>query len=325
MRNTSTWTDYAPGSEPALFVAGRGFTGHEHLPWFNLINMNGRVYDPLTGQFLTPDNSIQFPFYTQNFNRYLYCLNNPMIYVDPSGLGSEKKKAVIKLDNEIEITIDYLFYQISQSGGGGSLTYFPGTGETYASPAGSNPGFSGPNNPYPLGEVTVTANAPLHNMDGTSNNDNPFSSQNNNSTGNNNHNNNSGGLTHADNDALLAISAVLTWVQAIPSGAAKPFIKGVLIVPASGVAITGLIGNYNLAKSPNWEDRYHYGMMTFFVGLSFTEVGAPISLGYSIMDSYGLLDGEYQKANFLQKTGYWLWTTPTGSIIPIHVFNIKKK
>lgn len=85
MRNMSTWTDYGPSSEPALFVAGRGFTGHEHLPWFNLINMNGRVYDPLTGQFLNPDNNVQSQDFTQNFNRYAYCLNNPLVYTDPDG------------------------------------------------------------------------------------------------------------------------------------------------------------------------------------------------------------------------------------------------
>ena len=43
MRHPSAWVNYTPGSEPVLFVAGRGFTGHEHLPWFNIINMNGRV------------------------------------------------------------------------------------------------------------------------------------------------------------------------------------------------------------------------------------------------------------------------------------------
>ncbi len=85
MRNPSTWADYAPGSEPALFVAGRGFTGHEHLPWFSMINMNGRLYDPLAGQFLSPDNYIQYPYYTQNFNRFTYCMNNPLIYTDPAG------------------------------------------------------------------------------------------------------------------------------------------------------------------------------------------------------------------------------------------------
>jgi len=85
MRNPVTWENYPPGSEPALFIAGRGYTGHEHLPWFSLINMNGRVYDPLTGQFLSPDNYVQTPDFTQNFNRYGYCINNPLKYTDPSG------------------------------------------------------------------------------------------------------------------------------------------------------------------------------------------------------------------------------------------------
>jgi RHS repeat-associated protein len=85
MRDKTTWVDFAPGSEPSLFIAGRGFTGHEHLPWFNLINMNGRFYDPLTGQFLSADNYVQAPGFTQSFNRYGYCLNNPLIYTDPSG------------------------------------------------------------------------------------------------------------------------------------------------------------------------------------------------------------------------------------------------
>lgn len=84
LRNTSTWDPYDPESEPAL-LAGRGYTGHEHLPWFNLINMNGRVYDPLTGMFLSPDNFIQMPDFTQNFNRYGYALNNPLVYTDPDG------------------------------------------------------------------------------------------------------------------------------------------------------------------------------------------------------------------------------------------------
>ncbi len=45
---------------------------------------NGRVYDPLIGQFLSPDNYVQVPDFTQNFNRYSYCLNNPLKYTDPS-------------------------------------------------------------------------------------------------------------------------------------------------------------------------------------------------------------------------------------------------
>ena len=63
----------------------RGFTGHEHLDKLGLINMNGRLYDPRLARFLSPDSYVQAPDNTQNFNRYSYCLNNPLIYTDPSG------------------------------------------------------------------------------------------------------------------------------------------------------------------------------------------------------------------------------------------------
>lgn len=63
----------------------RGFTGHEHLQDFGFINMNGRMYDPLTSSFLSPDNYVQDPTTQQSFNRYAYCMYNPLKYVDPSG------------------------------------------------------------------------------------------------------------------------------------------------------------------------------------------------------------------------------------------------
>ena len=63
----------------------RGYTGHEMMPEFNLINMNGRLYDPVLGRFLSPDNYVQLPDFSQSFNRYSYCLNNPLKYTDPDG------------------------------------------------------------------------------------------------------------------------------------------------------------------------------------------------------------------------------------------------
>jgi len=47
--------------------------------------MNARLYDPALHRFLQPDNYVQDPFNTQNFNRYGYCLNNPLVYVDENG------------------------------------------------------------------------------------------------------------------------------------------------------------------------------------------------------------------------------------------------
>lgn len=63
----------------------RGYTGHEMLTEYDLINMNGRLYDPLLGRFLSTDNFVQEPGSTQSFNRYSYCLNNPLKYNDPDG------------------------------------------------------------------------------------------------------------------------------------------------------------------------------------------------------------------------------------------------
>ena len=97
-------------SSLSAFTFHRGYTGHEMLPAFGLINMNaafkreqsdaridsvereqrrpqanGRLYDPAIARFLSPDNYVQLPDNAQNFNRYSYCLNNPLKYVDPSG------------------------------------------------------------------------------------------------------------------------------------------------------------------------------------------------------------------------------------------------
>lgn len=69
----------------------RGYTGHEMLKEFNLINMNGRVYDPVLGRFLSPDKYVQEADNSQNYNSYSYCLNNPLKYTDPSGNGIRKK------------------------------------------------------------------------------------------------------------------------------------------------------------------------------------------------------------------------------------------
>ena len=63
----------------------RGYTGHEHLDELGFVHMNGRIYDPLLGRFLSPDPYIQDEALLQNYNRYSYVLNNPLRYTDPNG------------------------------------------------------------------------------------------------------------------------------------------------------------------------------------------------------------------------------------------------
>jgi len=49
------------------------------------VNMNGRVYDPELGRFLSPDPNVQFVADLQSYNRYTYAANNPLRYTDPTG------------------------------------------------------------------------------------------------------------------------------------------------------------------------------------------------------------------------------------------------
>lgn len=127
-RDKDDWS-YTLSGEPALF-ADRGFTGHEWLPWFNLYNMNGRLYDPVVGRFLSPDPIIADQTNTQEYNRYSYCLNNPLKYTDPSGCKKVAKKEGLDWDY-----LNYLNNRFrprgSFSGGGGYGGYggAPGQGK----------------------------------------------------------------------------------------------------------------------------------------------------------------------------------------------------
>ncbi|MDD4928803.1 MAG: toxin C-terminal domain-containing protein [Gallionella sp.] len=62
-----------------------GFTGHEMLDEVGLIHMNGRLYDPVTGRFVSADFLIEAPGNLQSYNRYSYVWNNPLSNTDASG------------------------------------------------------------------------------------------------------------------------------------------------------------------------------------------------------------------------------------------------
>ncbi len=66
-----------------------GFTGHEHLDRTNFVHMNGRVYDPVIGRFLSPD-PIVHSGKSQSWNKYSYTTGGPLSLVDPSGFDLEE-------------------------------------------------------------------------------------------------------------------------------------------------------------------------------------------------------------------------------------------
>ncbi len=61
------------------------FTDQEFDAENGLYNYNARLYDPIIGRFISADPMVQAPFDPQTLNRYSYCRNNPLIYIDPSG------------------------------------------------------------------------------------------------------------------------------------------------------------------------------------------------------------------------------------------------
>ncbi len=66
-----------------------GFTGHRHDAELGLVNMRGRLYDPMVGRFVSPDPFVTDPFSSQGMNRYSYVQNRPLSFVDPSGFTGE--------------------------------------------------------------------------------------------------------------------------------------------------------------------------------------------------------------------------------------------
>jgi RHS repeat-associated protein len=68
----------------------KGYSAQEMLDNLRLVNMNGRVYDPLLGRFISADPFVSRPTDLQSLNRYAYVLNNPLALVDPTGYADDQ-------------------------------------------------------------------------------------------------------------------------------------------------------------------------------------------------------------------------------------------
>lgn len=92
-RRGSNWSGAPSVADQAQFTSTtrHGYTGHEELDNLNLIHMNGRVYDPTLGRFISADPYIQAPMNQQSLNRYSYVTNGPMSATDPSGYWQLKQ------------------------------------------------------------------------------------------------------------------------------------------------------------------------------------------------------------------------------------------
>ncbi|HJT99334.1 MAG TPA: RHS repeat-associated core domain-containing protein, partial [Rhodanobacteraceae bacterium] len=82
-----TTPDGMPIAKPTLFQSlfGAGFTSHDHDDDLGLINMKGRLYDPVLGRFLSADPIVGNAAFSQSWNAYSYVNNSPINFIDPSG------------------------------------------------------------------------------------------------------------------------------------------------------------------------------------------------------------------------------------------------
>ncbi len=100
-RDPGDWSRYlfdlsAPNSS-------RGYGAHEHYDLQSLVNMNGRIYNPMLARFTSPDPFIQDIENLQDYNRYSYVKNNPLTLIDPSGYFSLNPfKFIKKVFKEID-------------------------------------------------------------------------------------------------------------------------------------------------------------------------------------------------------------------------------
>ena len=101
--------------------------------------VNGRLYDPAVGRFLNADPYVQDPTYTQSYNRYSYCLNNPLKYADPSGYKEQFRDA-----GEGSVPDNVSGWEGTESllgrGGSGGSSMYPGVGKPGSGENGSGIG-----------------------------------------------------------------------------------------------------------------------------------------------------------------------------------------
>jgi RHS repeat-associated protein len=89
-RRGSNWTGAPSSSDVSTITTTThiGYTAQEHLDNLSLIDLNGRVYDPVIARFMSADPYVQAPYASQSLNRYSYTWNNPLNQTDPTGFCS---------------------------------------------------------------------------------------------------------------------------------------------------------------------------------------------------------------------------------------------
>jgi|GEM_PF-991523 len=119
---------YAPQgtSTPGSTPKGPGYTGHVNDPETNLVYMQARYYDPVTGHFLSTDPVKPSAGDAFNFNRYAYVNNNPIMGMDPTGMeddcGGPMCRMMRQISDDFSRVASGAFGDANTASSGGMIT-----------------------------------------------------------------------------------------------------------------------------------------------------------------------------------------------------------
>jgi len=318
-RNPADWS-YSNVSAPTY--TQHGFTVHEHLDMFSLIHMlseaksreqseagNGRIYDPEIARFLSPDPVIQDLYSMLNYNRYTYCLNNPLIYIDPSGYKITSKTLDPPGASRFEVWLYNLWQDILY--GGGDYGYSGAEDmETY------NDYLDFSSGPFNSGDSQERIEGDYHTYGGsgggpeksksTISKDDPIlyflsTYKQKLRAGDN------GFIAPRDYDAVLGIAGFFDLISSVAQKD-LPLVWGGATtggVLTNSTALLNIYSDINESVNNSLGDRWRVGMNLFFL---IADATAPFSAYLpSIADSYGLFEFLYHQADVNEKTGYWVY------------------
>ena len=137
LRRNPDWTSAAT---PIMSLTDHGYTNHEHIDTFGLIDMKGRMYDPSIGRFMSADPYVPDPLLSESFNRYSYVNNNPTSFIDPTGFQGTCPGPAVIVCGGISAGINTAVGAAALSAIGSTLSYIAATptysgGGAPASPA----------------------------------------------------------------------------------------------------------------------------------------------------------------------------------------------
>lgn len=100
------------------------YTGQQYDKISGQYYLRARFYNPSMGRFLQED-----VYRGDGLNLYAYCVSNPVMYCDPSGLakdGARGKQSTTDLNNAIGAAAEYCGWEVTNGANGLTEEYFAG-------------------------------------------------------------------------------------------------------------------------------------------------------------------------------------------------------